>query len=140
MRIDHRVADFWMMHNNNVLAIRPNPDGRFAQMVQQEEGCENQKAWVFKNPMVYHGEVSQIDLDIFHGNLDQLEELLEWMRSNQMTWTSHGGQGSSFVPCSNGYNSYLDYSDTVGYAKHEHDAVRKDSPRMAIEAYLKVIS
>lgn len=140
-QINPKAADFWFVHNNGVTALRPNLNGRFGAMVRQKDDG-GQKCWTFMDPSVYEGTVSQADLRAAHGNRNELDELKEWMSERGITWATHGGTASSYVPFSNGAWKVVSrrpdgVAEENDYADSEYAWRRDDSPRMAIEAWFR---
>lgn len=135
-------VDLLWCHNNGVIAVLVNFNGRFARFIQRREAVSPAgtiRVWVFGNPQIKTvddtpgGEwfVHDCDLRAFHGNLAQWDELKAWMGARGVTYA----RGGFHVPFSNGksLDSYLN-----DYEEDEYTYRRDDNPRMAIEAWLQV--
>ncbi|HCC21930.1 TPA: hypothetical protein DEP86_00845, partial [Candidatus Uhrbacteria bacterium] len=53
------TEDFIFGHNNGVVAMWPNPNGRFSAMVREIKNSPEHQAWVFTNPLILEGKVSE---------------------------------------------------------------------------------
>jgi hypothetical protein len=134
------TTDFWFVHNNGVVAMRPNPNGRFSSMVLEQDG--KHQAWVFKDAFVFEGRPVQLELLIAHGSMVELDELNAWLVARDLTWDWCGDASSSFVPFSNGCRKYEQRKNGTwlnDYEDYEYAQRRVDSPRMAIEAFVRAL-
>ena len=117
----------------------PNPNGRFSAMVREIKNSPEHQAWVFTNPLILEGKVSETHLRAHHGNQAQLTELKTWFRSKGITWTHRGCAGTGFVPFSNGTYKYWQNENGLwqsDYPDSDYACRQPSDPRMAIEAYL----
>ncbi|MFH2063064.1 MAG: hypothetical protein ABIJ46_02815 [bacterium] len=137
--------DFFLGHNNGVVAMWPNPDGRFAALVRPVKDGREHQCWVFSTPSICEGRVVKTNLRAFHGNWTQLDELKSWMKPRSISWSSSGCAGTGFVPFSNGRRKYIRPEKEGGewssdYEDCEYACRYPSDPRMTIEAQLDVLN
>ena len=136
---DGPTEDFIFGHNNGVVAMWPNPNGRFAAIVRLVDDGKEHQAWVFARVSPLEGRVDERRIRVLHGNWAQLLELEGWFQSRKITWTHNGCAGTGFVPFSNGASKY--WQDENGewqsdYSDCDYACRQQCDPRLAIEAYL----